>query len=110
MVATNIVDNTRKLRPGGGETGGAAKTSRAMGSVLASGMSPGAIGRRVAQAVETDAFYVFTHPEWRSLAEPQLAEILAAFGPSADPSYEGDDIDALIAANGARRMNAAVDR
>jgi len=108
MSATRIVRTTRELRPGGQEQGAAATTSAAMDNVLAGGMSPDAIGRRVVKAIENDDFYIFTHPEWKRLAEPQIAEMLAAFGESADPGYKGDDIDSLIAANGARRMNASV--
>ena len=33
-------------------------------------------------------------------------DMLAAFGPSADPDYKGDDIDGLIAANGGRMFGA----
>jgi NAD(P)-dependent dehydrogenase (short-subunit alcohol dehydrogenase family) len=108
MAATRIVRTTRELRPGGLEQGAASDTSAAMDTVLAGGMSPGAIGRRVVKAIENDDFYIFTHPEWKRLAEPQIAEMLAAFGESADPDYAGDDIEGLIAANGARRMNASV--
>jgi NAD(P)-dependent dehydrogenase (short-subunit alcohol dehydrogenase family) len=108
MSATRIVETTRELRPGGQEVGHAAGTSQAMGAVLASGMSPDAIGRRVVRAIEDEDFYIFTHPEWKRLAEPQIAEMLAAFGESADPSYKGDDIDSLVAANGAKRMNVSV--
>jgi hypothetical protein len=79
-----------------------------MGSVLASGMSPEKIGQRLVRAIEREEFYVFTHPEWKRLAEPQIAEMLAAFGESADPDYPGDDIDGLIAANGANRLNVSV--
>jgi hypothetical protein len=107
MAATRIVETTRELRPGAVETGAAAGTSQAMGSVLASGMAPEKIGQRVLEAILADEFYVFTHPEWKRLLEPQLAEMLAAFGPSADPGYPGDDIDALVAANGARAFGAA---
>lgn len=108
MSATRIVETTARLRPGASEQGAAAQTAQNMGSVLASGMSPDRIGERVVQAIEAGEFYVFTHPEWKRLLEPQIAEMLAAFGPSADPDYPGDDIDALVAANGARRMNVAV--
>jgi NAD(P)-dependent dehydrogenase (short-subunit alcohol dehydrogenase family) len=108
MSATRIVRTTRELRPGGREEGAAATTSAAMDNVLAGGMSPEPIGRRVVKAIENDDFYIFTHPEWKRLAEPQIAEMLAAFRESADPGYKGDDIDSLIAANGARRMNASV--
>ena len=79
-----------------------------MSGVLAGGMSPEKIGERVVRAIEAGEFFVFTHPEWRAMAEAQFAEMLAAFGESADPSYGGDDIAGLVAANGARRMNVAV--
>lgn len=110
MVATSIVDTTRRLRPGAKEQGQAAATAGAMTSVLASGMSPNHIARRLVRAIEADEFYVFTHPEWRRLAEAQVAEMLAAFQDSADPDYPGDDIEGLVKANGARRMNVAVGR
>ena len=108
MSATNIVSTTRKLRPGASEQGAAAYTAQAMGSVLAAGMSPARIGERVVRAIEQDEFYIFTHPEWKRLAEPQIAEMLAAFGPSADPDYPGDDIESLVAANGAKRLNVSI--
>jgi hypothetical protein len=79
-----------------------------MSGVLAGGMSPEKIGERVAQAIAAGEFFIFTHPEWKGMAEAQFAEILAAFGPSADPGYKGDDIAGLVAANGARRMNVTV--
>lgn len=106
MSATNNVVTTRTLRPGGSETGQAAETSRAMESVLATGMSPDAIGERAVQAISEDEFFIFTHPEWKPLVEAQAEEMLAAFGVSADPAYAGDDIEALLAANGARAFGA----
>jgi short-subunit dehydrogenase len=108
MSATNIVATTATLRPGAGESGQAAQTAQNMSGVLAGGMSPEKIGERVAQAIEAGEFFIFTHPEWKGMAEAQFAEMLAAFGASADPSYKGDDIAGLVAANGARRMNVTV--
>jgi short-subunit dehydrogenase len=105
MSATNIVATTAILRPGAAEQGQAAQTAQNMSGVLAGGMDPGPIGERVAQAIEAGEFFIFTHPEWKEMAQAQFAEILAAFGASADPSYRGDDIAGLVAANGARRMN-----
>lgn len=110
MSATNIVATTAKLRPGAGEQGAAAQTAQNMTGVLASGMSPDRIGERVVRAIEAGEFFIFTHPEWKGMTEAQFGEILAAFGESADPTYAGDDIDGLIAANGARRMNVSVGR
>jgi len=108
MSATNIVATTANLRPGAAQAGQAAQTAQNMSGVLAGGMSPDKIGERVVQAIEAGEFFIFTHPEWKGMAEAQFAEILAAFGPSADPSYKGDDIAGLVAANGAKRMNVVV--
>jgi NAD(P)-dependent dehydrogenase (short-subunit alcohol dehydrogenase family) len=110
MAATDIVATTAKLRPGAAELGRAAQTAQNMSGVLAGGMSPGPIGERVVRAIEADEFFIITHPEWKQMAEAQFAEVLAAFGESADPTYGGDDIASLLAANGARRMNVAVGR
>lgn len=106
MSATRIVLTTKDLRPGEQEAGAAAQTADAMGGVLASGMDPRCIGDRVAEAISSDEFYIFTHEEWKRLVEPQVAEMLAAFGPSADPDYAGDDIDSLLAANNATAFGA----
>lgn len=86
MSATNIVATTAKLRPGAGEQRAAARTAQNMSGVLASGMSPAAIGERVARAIEAGEFFVFTHPEWKQMAEAQFAEILAAFGSPPTPA------------------------
>jgi NAD(P)-dependent dehydrogenase (short-subunit alcohol dehydrogenase family) len=107
MSATNIVATTQRLRPGAGERGQAVQTAQSMSGVLAGGMSPRKIGERVVRAIEADEFFIFTHPEWKGMAEAGFAEMLAAFGESADPTYAGDDIAALLAANGARRMHGA---
>ena len=107
MSATNIVATTATLRPGATEQGQAAQTAQNMSGVLAGGMSPDKIGERVVRAIEAGEFFVFTHPEWKGMAEAQFAEMLGAFGESADPSYKGDDIAGLIAANGAKRMSVA---
>jgi NAD(P)-dependent dehydrogenase (short-subunit alcohol dehydrogenase family) len=110
MVATDIVATTARLRPGAAELGQASQRAQNMTGVLAAGMSPEPIGEFVVRAVEAGDFYIFTHPEWRDLAKAQFDEILAAFNASADPAYPGDDIDGLVAANHARRLNVALDR
>lgn len=110
MSATNVVMNTHLLRPGADTSGEATRQAEAMKGVLASGMPPERIAERVVRAIRDNEFYIFTHPEWKRLLEPQLAELLAAFGESADPSYPGDDIDGLLAANNATQMNTTVTR
>lgn len=101
MSATRIVETTGTLRPAA-EAGAAATTAKAMGNVLASGMDPQAIGNHVARAVQAGDFYIFTHPEWGEMLKIHTDEMLAAFGEGSDPSYAGDDIQGLIAANGGR--------
>ncbi len=108
MSATRIVETTRTLRPGESEAGKAATTSQAMQGVLAGGMSPDRIGARVVRAIEGGDYWIFTHPEWKAMAELVTQDMLAAFGESADPDYRGDDIDGLIAANGGRMFGAKV--
>lgn len=102
MSATRIVETTRNLRPVKVEVGNAAATSQAMQGVLAGSMDPAKIGARVVRAIENDEYWIFTHPEWKKMAELVTSDMLSAFGESADPSYMGDDINGLIAANGGR--------
>lgn len=108
MSATRIVETTRDLRPVEVEVGQAAATSQAMQGVLAGGMAPEKVGARVVQAIEDGEYWIFTHPEWKAMAELVTQDMLSAFGPSADPGYRGDDIDGLIAANGGRMFGARV--
>ncbi|PKB13415.1 NADP-dependent 3-hydroxy acid dehydrogenase YdfG [Novosphingobium kunmingense] len=110
MTATRIVETTRNLRPGESEQGGAAATSQAMQGVLAGGMPPEKSAAMVVEAIRDDRFWIFTHPEWKRMAELVTADMLAGFGASADPDYRGDDIDALIAANGGRMFGAQAAR
>ena len=108
MSATRIVETTRDLRPAQVEVGRAAATSQAMQGVLAGGMDPAKIGARVVRAIENGDYWIFTHPEWKAMAELVTHDMLTAFGESADPDYKGDDIDGLIAANGGRMFGARI--
>ena len=108
MSATRIVETTRDLRPAQVEVGRAAATSQAMQGVLAGGMDPAKIGARVVRAIENGDYWIFTHPEWKAMAEMVTRDMLTAFGESADPDYKGDDIDGLIAANGGRMFGARI--
>ena len=108
MSATRIVETTRDLRPAQVEVGRAAATSQAMQGVLAGGMDPAKIGARVVRAIEHGDYWIFTHPEWKAMAEQVTRDMLTAFGESADPDYKGDDIDGLIAANGGRMFGARI--
>lgn len=108
MAATRIVETTRVLRPGAVEEGDAAATSRAMQAVLMGGMSPDRIGERVVRAIEQGEYWIFSHPEWKGMTERLTQEMIAAFGESADPSYAGDNLDGVIAANKGRMIGSEV--
>ena len=106
MSATRIVETTRDLRPAAAEQDNAAITSQAMQNVLAGGMPPDKVAARVVKAIRDGDFWIFTHPEWKAMAEMVTTDMLAGFGASADPDYRGDDIAGLIAANGGRMFGA----
>lgn len=50
-----------------------------MGELIRDGARPDEIGRIVAEAVEADRFYIFTHPETRPWIEARHASILEGF-------------------------------
>jgi NAD(P)-dependent dehydrogenase (short-subunit alcohol dehydrogenase family) len=54
------------------------------------GMRPRSVGRRVIEAIRDDEFYIVTHPEFRPVVAARHAEILDAFGASAEPGYSDD--------------------
>ena len=58
------------------------------------GMAPGSVARRVMQAIRQNEFYIITHPEFRPVVEILHAELLEAFGESAEAGYR-DDISYL---------------
>jgi len=80
---------------------GDAQAGSAVESVLARGMSPLAVGRRVLAAVEAAEFYIFTHGDWREDVARRQADLLSAFGANADPAYR-EDVEALLAASAVR--------
>lgn len=94
MSATRIVETSGRLRPGDGAV--TAEKMIAMQAVLAGGMSPDAVGEKVARSIEADEFYIFTHPEWGPLYEAHARDVLSGFGESADPGHR-DDLDTLLA-------------
>jgi NAD(P)-dependent dehydrogenase (short-subunit alcohol dehydrogenase family) len=51
----------------------------ALAERLATGMEPAAVARLVLDAVTADRFWILTHPEFKTFAEPRFQEILDAF-------------------------------
>ena len=51
------------------------------------GMAPSPIGEQVADAIEQNRFYIFSHAEYRPVVAARMDEILASFTQSADAGY-----------------------
>lgn len=49
---------------------------------LASGLDPRVVGDQVRDAIQTERFYVFTHPEWQPLVEHRMRSVLNAQNPT----------------------------
>jgi hypothetical protein len=86
MGAVCFDPTTARLSPGGQKTLDD-ETVESVHSVMSSGVEPVKVGERVARGIERNEFYVFTHPEWRSLVEGRYQEMLRAFGDAADPHH-----------------------
>jgi short-subunit dehydrogenase len=50
-----------------------------MGDLIRGGMTPEAVGERVAHGIETNELYIFTHPETQHWLDRRHAAITAAF-------------------------------
>lgn len=57
-------------------------------AIRANMMEPVWLGRAVVRAVEANAPYIITHPEYKPTTEARFAGILAAFGEPAQPGYK----------------------
>ncbi len=81
-VRTGIADS-RRNRPdrfGMGET--ATRTdemTQSVAALLAAGLDPDDVGRRVLDAVRAEQRYIFTHPDMRGALEQRFQAILAAY-------------------------------
>ena len=73
--------------------GGPASPAETPGSPLvAGGIDPERVGRRVLEAVQNDERYIFTHPDMRGLVENRFGQIMAGFS-SAAASPALEDLD-----------------
>jgi len=74
-VHSNL-DNADRLRPERfADAGG---TSKELGD-LGDGMDPLEVGEHVARGIETEAPYIFTHPEFKALIEERFNKVLDSF-------------------------------
>ena len=75
-INTNISFHSVQFRPGGAKpkADGAksGKMAKDIQSMLEQGMQPDEVGLLVANAIENDEFWVFTHPSWNKTLQKQL--------------------------------------
>ena len=56
-----------------------------VGGLVAEGLNPLQVAELVLDAVRTDRFYVFTHPEWMPMIADRFDRILTGEGPGFAP-------------------------
>jgi NAD(P)-dependent dehydrogenase (short-subunit alcohol dehydrogenase family) len=83
VVATNIGRNSAKNAPGGPRP-----VSEGNDALMASGKDPDAIGTWVLKGVQEARHYILPHPEYKDLVRRYHADVIDAFGESAQPGHE----------------------
>lgn len=84
-IVRSGIGQSERNRP---EKFGGAPTKNGEAAAPAFGTDPVDLGRQVLQAIEADAFYICTHPEFRHYVEQRGEALLAAFQGSPDPELE----------------------
>ncbi|MCB0971873.1 MAG: SDR family NAD(P)-dependent oxidoreductase [Acidimicrobiales bacterium] len=64
-----------------------------VGALIAEGLNPRQVADLVIESVETDRFYIFTHPTWMPMIEDRFARILSGEGPRFAPLPGINDSD-----------------
>ena len=64
-----------------------------VGALIAEGLNPRQVADLVIESVETDRFYIFTHPTWMPMIEDRFARILSGEGPRFAPLPGMNDSD-----------------
>jgi NAD(P)-dependent dehydrogenase (short-subunit alcohol dehydrogenase family) len=78
VVGTNIMQNTLRDRPPGGADMQLPSLDPATGT-FANVKTPEEVGRLVRDAIVDNEPYIFTHPEYETIARARFERILAAF-------------------------------
>lgn len=76
IVRTSLLETSLRHRPE--RHGGAGQGGIELGQLIEGGSDPAELGERVADAIESGEFYVFTHPHMRPAFERRFAEIVAS--------------------------------
>ena len=81
LVATRIAENSARTLGRAIPTGGAGEADDPSAKMALAGgvIEPSEVARRVVGAIETDAFYVFTHPEQREILRRRAGRQDAVF-------------------------------
>jgi NAD(P)-dependent dehydrogenase (short-subunit alcohol dehydrogenase family) len=82
VVNTNIGRNSAKTSPGGPRPVQAGNAD-----IMASGKDPDKVGAWVLKGVQEGWHYILPHPEYKDLTQRYHADIIAAFGESAQPEH-----------------------
>jgi NAD(P)-dependent dehydrogenase (short-subunit alcohol dehydrogenase family) len=83
IVSTNIGRNSAKNAPGGPRA-----VTQGNDALMASGKDPDAVGAWVLKGVQEGRHYILPHPEYRDLVQRYHADIIDAFGESAQPGRD----------------------
>ncbi|MGE4322654.1 MAG: SDR family NAD(P)-dependent oxidoreductase [Sphingobium sp.] len=85
LVETGLARHSASRRP---SSAGDAPQPPLSAATQPIGMAPGPIGEQVADAIERNRFYIFSHAEYRPVVAARMEEILAGFETSADADYQ----------------------
>ncbi|WP_374535056.1 SDR family NAD(P)-dependent oxidoreductase [Phenylobacterium sp.] len=90
FVKTRIDQSGRTRQAKYGGPAAPAETSSS--PLVAGGIDPERVGRRVLEAVQNDERYIFTHPDMRGLVEARFGQIMTGFSAAAaSPALDGLD-------------------
>lgn len=95
-VRTRIMESERNRpespRPAPGEQAPEAAMMRnIVAGLIEAGLDPDVVGRRVADAIRTERFYVLTHPNWKNTIRNRMENILAERDPIGVPPAGGTE-------------------
>ncbi|MBI3784783.1 MAG: SDR family NAD(P)-dependent oxidoreductase [Deltaproteobacteria bacterium] len=85
FVSTNILDSARNRPAEFGDTAaklpGADEMEQLARQLVAAGMPPNQVADIVLEAIRTERFYIFPHPEWKERIQARMEGILAERNP-----------------------------
>jgi NAD(P)-dependent dehydrogenase (short-subunit alcohol dehydrogenase family) len=80
-VRTRLLEADRNRPADLADSGGRAESVR---PAIEAGMDPIEVGRHVLRGIETNADFIFTHPDYREILGRRFQAVLSAFDPASD--------------------------